>query len=499
MNGGMNQQVAVGGGPATIFCCNCQTPMDGTLGMTMCYDCIKLSCDITQGIPREGHVNFCRNCERFLHPPSQWVACQPESRELLALLLKRLKGLNKVRLVDAKFIWTEPHSRRIKIEISVQGEAMPNVIVQQNMGVEYTVIATQCPDCAKSFTVHTWTACVQIRQKVSHKRTFFQLEQLILKYKAHMDTVSIKESRDGVDFFYSQKNHAMKMIEFLSSVAPIRYKSSQEMISQDTHTGSKSYKFTFAVELIPLCRDDLVVLPPKVANSLGSISQIVLCNKVTNNVQFIDFHNLAVADMPTEVYWRNPFPSVSEAARLVDFFVLDVEPVGKVVGKYALADCVVCRGHDMNRSFTVRTHLGGILHPGDSALGYFTEAANFNSPMWDEIPDHRRPDVVLVKKYYPNRTKAKNRVWKLKRMANEHNVEQDTNIDAEKVEQDFEMFLQEIEEDKELQETFNLYKKPTAETVDKDGDQDLMEGDDEEGPTIDVTQLLEEMTLEDEQ
>lgn len=503
--GNNNQLATVNGMPGapTILCCNCETPIDGTLGLTMCYDCIKLTCDITQGIPREGHINFCRNCERFLQPPSQWVAAQPESRELLAILLKRLRGLNKVRLVDAKFIWTEPHSRRIKIEISVQGEAMPNVILQQNLGVEYTVIATQCPDCAKSFTVNTWTACVQIRQKVNHKRTFFQLEQLILKHNAHLETVSIKESRDGVDFFYAQKNHAVKMLEFLSSVVPIKYKSSQEMISEDTHTGSKSYKFTFSVEIVPICRDDLVVLTPKVANQLGNLSQIVLCSKVSNSIRFMDFHNLAVSDISSDVYWRSPFPSIAEAANLVEFFILDVEPVGKILGKYALADCTVSRSNDMNRTFTIRTHLGGILHPGDFALGYFTEASNFNSSVWDEIPDHRKPDVVLVKKHYPNRTKAKNRVWKLKRMANEHNVEQDQNItqaDADRVERDFEMFMQEIEEDKELQDVFQLYKKPNAQIgVDKDGDKDAMEDDEEEedGPTIDVSQLLEDMTLED--
>ena len=36
---------------------------------------------------------------RYLQPPSQWVACALESRELLALCLKKLKGLNKVLFV----------------------------------------------------------------------------------------------------------------------------------------------------------------------------------------------------------------------------------------------------------------------------------------------------------------------------------------------------------------------------------------------------------------
>ncbi|PBP15985.1 hypothetical protein BUE80_DR013125 [Diplocarpon rosae] len=62
--------------------------------------------------------------------------------------------------------------------------------------VEYVVAYQQCPDCAKSYTANTWRACVQVRQKVPHKRTFLFLEQLILKHGAHKDTINIKEVKD---------------------------------------------------------------------------------------------------------------------------------------------------------------------------------------------------------------------------------------------------------------------------------------------------------------
>ena len=56
---------------------------------------------------------------RYLIPPSQWVEAAPESPELLALCIKRVRGLNKgVSVKNAKFVWTEPHSRRILIEVS---------------------------------------------------------------------------------------------------------------------------------------------------------------------------------------------------------------------------------------------------------------------------------------------------------------------------------------------------------------------------------------------
>lgn len=131
------------------------------------------------------------SCERWLQPPAHWITASPESRELLALCLRKLRGLSKVRIIDASFIWTEPHSRRIKVKITIQQEAFQGAILQQTFEVEYVVAYHQCPDCAKSFTANTWRAVVQVRQKVPHKRTFLYLEQLILKHSAHKETINM--------------------------------------------------------------------------------------------------------------------------------------------------------------------------------------------------------------------------------------------------------------------------------------------------------------------
>lgn len=496
-----------GSGPvATVLCCNCGVPMDGSLGLVMCYDCIKLNVDITEGIPREANLSFCRNCERFLQPPSQWIRAELESRELLAICLRRLKGLSKVRLVDASFIWTEPHSRRIRVKLTVQGEAMQNTIVQQTFEVEYVVIAMQCPDCAKSYTTNTWRANVQIRQKVAHKRTFLYLEQLILRHNAHVDTISIQEAKDGLDFFYAQRNHAVKMVDFLTAVAPIKNKKSEELVSIDTQSGLSSYKFTFSIEIAPICRDDLVVLPKKLAQLLGNISRLVVCHKVTNMLQFIDPNTLQTADLLANVYWRTHFPSLLDVTQLVEFVVLDVEPTGDVRGKYVLADVTVCRAADMgvnDRTFYIRSHLGAILHPGDSAMGYYLGNTNFNSDLWDTLDTDNMPEVVLIKKHYARKSKKnKYRKWKLKRMAREHNdiVANDDSRQArqeqERAERDYELFLQELEEDQELRQTINMYKageEPVPEADEED------EMDDEDAPEIGIDELLDEidgMTLE---
>jgi nonsense-mediated mRNA decay protein 3 len=97
---------------------------------------------------------------RYLQPPSQWLKCVPESRELLGLCLKKLKGLNKVRLVDAGFIWTEPHSKRIKVKLTVQAEVMGGAVLQQVFTVEFTQMSQLCDDCRRADAKDYWKALV---------------------------------------------------------------------------------------------------------------------------------------------------------------------------------------------------------------------------------------------------------------------------------------------------------------------------------------------------
>ena len=69
----------------------------------------------------------------------------------------------QVKLVDAGFVWTEPHSRRIKAKLTVQAEVMNGAILQQTFVVEYVVEPHMCMDCTRANTnTSVWTACAQV-------------------------------------------------------------------------------------------------------------------------------------------------------------------------------------------------------------------------------------------------------------------------------------------------------------------------------------------------
>ncbi|KAF1982221.1 nonsense-mediated mRNA decay protein 3 [Aulographum hederae CBS 113979] len=495
---------------ATILCCNCGAPIDGTTSAgALCYDCIKLTVDISGGIQREATLHICRDCDRWFSPPNQYLVAAPESRELLALCLRKLRGLNKVRIIDASFIWTEPHSRRVKVKITIQQEAFEGTILQQTFEVEYVVHYQQCPDCAKSYTHNTWRAVVQVRQKVPHKRTFLYLEQLILKHSAHKDTINIKEISDGIDFFFGQQNHAVKFVDFLSSVAPVNVKKSEELISVDIHTSTKSSKFSYSVELVPVCKDDLVALPLKLAKSMGNIAPIALCYRVGTSVNFIDPHTLQIADLSTKEFWHSPFRPLADVQELVEYIVLDIEPLGPNKGRFMLSEATVARASDLgtnDTSYYTRTHLGGVLHPGDSVMGYHLAGTNFNSPEYEALEQSNKqkdalPEVVLVKKFYARKKKSKSRNWRLKRMAKEENEMLPRKQDQEKLERDYEMFLRDVEEDEEFRSGVALYKAQQRQKMEDEMSVAETEETDE-GPRIPMEQLLdefEEMGLEDEE
>ncbi|RDL30781.1 putative nuclear export sequence-containing nonribosomal protein [Venustampulla echinocandica] len=485
---------------ATILCCNCGAPIDGTTSAgALCYDCVKTTMDVSQGIQREATIHFCRDCERWLLPPTTWIVAALESRELLALCLKKLRGLHKVRIIDASFIWTEPHSRRVKVKLTIQDGVSEGVVLQQSFEIEYVVAYQQCPDCQKSYTANTWRACVQVRQKVPHKRTFLFLEQLILKHGAHRDTINIKEVKDGLDFFFAARNQADKFVDFLTSVVPVRAKKSQELISMDVHTSTKSYKFSYSVELVPICKDDLVALPIKLAKQIGNISPIGLCYRIGTTVNILDPSTLQTADISTPIYWRAPFTPLADVLELVEFIIMDIEPIGTQKGKWLLAEATVARASDLgtnDMTYYTRTHLGNVLHVGDSVMGYMLANTNFNNPNFDAVEashtySSQIPDVMLVKKFYERKRKSKNRNWRLKRMSKEEEL-LPKKAEQEKLDKDYEIFLRDVEEDAELRSAMALYK---AQQAKKEAEaMSVAETDDgeDETPQIDMNELLDE-------
>jgi nonsense-mediated mRNA decay protein 3 len=228
----------------------------------------------------------------------------------------------------------------------------------------------------------------------------------------------------------------------------------------------------------------------------------VLCWRIGTSVNLLDPNTLQTAELSADHYWRAPFQPLAGSPEMVEFIVMDIEPTGVRKGKWVLGEATVARACDLgvnDNTYFARTHLGTLLRPGDSVMGYMLAGTNFNSEALDAIENSRAygstiPDVMLVKKHYPNRRKNKKRNWKLKRMAKDDGDLLPKAADQARLDAEYEQFLRDVEEDDELRTALALYKDTQKK---KQQDADAMsiaetEMTMDDGPKINMDELLDD-------
>jgi nonsense-mediated mRNA decay protein 3 len=542
-----------------IVCCVCSAIIDAN-SKGMCSTCAKTEVNITDGITKTGLIFYCKGCDRYLRPP--WVRCggSLESPEMMILCLGKIKGLNKVKLVDSSFVWTEPHSKLIKIKLTVQKE-MDKTLIQTSLIVEFKTEWTQCDDCKKTFTPHIWNASCQVRQKVKHKRTFMLLEQMILKHRAHDKAINIKEHPEGVDFYFINKSQALAFCDFIQSMLPSKVKQSKQLISHDQNSNLFHYKYTFMIELAPVSIDDLIILDKETSKELGGIGPVMLCYKQSSRIHLVDPLTFQTYDVDGSTYWKYGFRSYVDRLCLTELLIINVEEEIDYNKKYArVANSLISGDIDMvsidtnsklNQSkstnyknpdksiksthskrepgyhphypfkivtvqcilnnqkgsdgevklITTRCHLGGKIRPGDIFLGYDLNSLNPNMELDDIlVKADSIPDVILVKKKY-NRGNVK-RNWKLKHLNKETDVDMTGKGKQHgDLEKQYEEFIRDIEENKDMRKNINLYRDEEAIKELEGRFKDLKMNDNKEDELeieIKVDELLRDLDLNDE-
>ena len=148
----------------TIPCCLCGT-MILPNSANQCKTCLAQQVDLhslLQNGPNGHHVptmHQCRQCRFFQVTEKLYKPMEMESPELLSNCLKHLPALQnnnnttdtRIKLMDAMWIWTEPHSMRLKIRLSIRA-LIQGVEVQQRVPVEWKIQFKQCPECNREYT-----------------------------------------------------------------------------------------------------------------------------------------------------------------------------------------------------------------------------------------------------------------------------------------------------------------------------------------------------------
>ena len=391
-----------------IHCCKCGIEIEPN-ERNVCFRCLNNETDVARHIKTSMAVETCRGCQRYFSPPKSWKALTWGSQDLLIFLLSRNKSLKGLNIVDSNFIYTEEHSMRMIVEIKIVQDG-----VEQCCTLKYSIRNMQCPDCMRTEAKQYWKALVQVRQKPHHRRTFLYIEQLILKHKAHLSTSNIKERKDGIDFYYLDRQDALKMVDFLSGYCGTRVVNSSRLISEDDSNNIANKKFTFSVEILPFCKDDLVYLGPK--NMLG-LGNFALVTKVRSTVTFFDPISQKTNKLPHRQYYSNEdkFKILMRSNNFKKFKVIYCRPAGNVYEATITADD--------QKFFDVTTHLK--IKDDDVVVGYSLEGSNLATDI------DLGTDVLLVRIF--NNSK---RDWKLK--------------SEKEMDDEYRLFVDDIANDKEM-------------------------------------------------
>ena len=253
--------------------------------------------------------------------------------------------------------------------------------------------------------------------------------------------IGVENSKQGMDFFFKQKNQAEKVVNFISTHLPTKSKFSKRHISTDARTSKHRYELTYAVDIVPLGRGDLVIMPVNLQAKNSSAGELVLVSKVASSIHLLNPLTLKRDELIASKYFAKEklIRVLMSPAELVRFVILDIEPIdgtvalangdkttqqngGKLAAGGILADAEVARESDLgcnDITYRVRTHLGHLLRPGDLALGYdmvryaFSDRIEQNGWLQHQSKGRDRsstinvPDIILVQKDYGEKKKIK--------------------------------------------------------------------------------------------
>lgn len=353
----------------TILCCNCGIQIMPNI-KNMCDRCIVNQANITTKIKTTSVIESCRGCERYFVPPKSFKEFAWGSQDLLIFCLGRNKTIKKLDIVDSNFIYTEEHSQRMQIEVKIKDEGILHTVV-----LKYVIRNKQCGDCMRAESKQFWNSVVQVRQHPSSSRTFLYLEQLIKIHRAHLNTSNIKDRKDGIDFYFTNKNYAIKFTKFIENFYGVKVKESGRLISEDRKNNTTNMKSTFSCQLLPFCKDDLVAINNK----------LNLVNKVNSSVEFIEIESGNKKIVSNKQFFGNE----SKYVKLLS---------SKDATEY---DVILCyKNKEGYYDVTVTDENGRVFETktkceykeGSKTLGYYLEGKTF-------LDDFNAGDIIIFRKY----------------------------------------------------------------------------------------------------
>lgn len=123
--------------------------------------------------------------------------------------------------------------------------------------------------------------------------------------------------------YFKTKTHAQRIVGFVNSLFPTISKTSKKLIGKDTHSNLHRNEFVISMEVVPLCRFDLIVT----TRESGRVPELMLVSQLSTNVHLINPNTLNKIEISATKFFGKPFKPLLTAKNLVKFIILNITPL----------------------------------------------------------------------------------------------------------------------------------------------------------------------------
>ena len=101
-------------------------------------------------------------------------------------------------------------------------------------------------------------------------------------------------------------------------------KESQQVIGHDTKSNIFNYKYTYCIDIAPICKHDLIYLDKSTNKKLGGIGPLLICSKVSSQVQLLDPITFITYEFDSNTYWKYNFKAFADQSSFSEYLVINV-------------------------------------------------------------------------------------------------------------------------------------------------------------------------------
>ena len=104
-------------------------------------------------------------------------------------------------------------ARRIQIAVDIEKGMMDNKVrVRQQINVHFIIKSKKCEECLREASAHTWSALIQFRQNVEHRRSLYIVEQLLAEHDVIQLILDAEVVKGGLNLYFRNQGSADKVI-----------------------------------------------------------------------------------------------------------------------------------------------------------------------------------------------------------------------------------------------------------------------------------------------